>query len=194
MEATEGVIIVEMVPESDRYGSLFLPDNVAGAERSDIGRVISSGFPGVSCGDLVACSPYDGTSRTEFQVGDVGPVPVVKFFGVYCGVGDDPLKFSVDESVLCVVEEDGSLKPTGSNLIIDVERVKDTTDSGIYLPDESKWRTNIGTVVAVGPEVKEIRVGDRVIYHPMAPMFDFQGEIPETWGVVRESGIEAIIR
>lgn len=193
IKASQGVVIIEMVPPNDRFGSLYLPDNVAGAERSDVGRVISSGYPGVDTGDIVGVRPYDGTERTDFQIGNEDAIPLVKFIGVYCGAGDDPVKFDLSESLLFKLGDDMSIRPIGKNILLKVESVKETTDSGIYLPDDAKWRTNVAEVLAVGDEVTEVKPGDTIIYHPMAPMFDFEGEIPENYGIMLESGVEAIL-
>jgi len=44
------------------------------------------------------------------------------------------------------------------------DAVVDKTEGGIILSDFSKKRPSSGTVLAVGPEVKSIKVGDRIIY------------------------------
>lgn len=41
---------------------------------------------------------------------------------------------------------------------------KSETASGILLPETRKERPTTGTIIAVGPEVKEFRVGDIVLY------------------------------
>ena len=38
------------------------------------------------------------------------------------------------------------------------------TASGIYLPDNAKEKPVLAKVVAVGPDVKSLKVGDKIIY------------------------------
>jgi co-chaperonin GroES (HSP10) len=193
LRAAPGVVVVEMAPVNDRLGSLFLPSNVAGAERSDIGRVLASGVDGIEPNDVVGVRPYDGTERSEFQVGNEDAIPIVKFFGVYCGPGDDPVKFAIDESVLFKLEPDMNIRPIGKNILIEAESVAESTPGGIYLHEDHRSRPNVATVLAVGKDVVDVQAGDRIIYHPMAPQFDFEGEIPEHYGIMNEAGVEAIL-
>ena len=44
------------------------------------------------------------------------------------------------------------------------EEVKTQTASGLYLPDSSKEKPVLADVVAVGPTVKDLKVGDKIIY------------------------------
>jgi chaperonin GroES len=38
------------------------------------------------------------------------------------------------------------------------------TNSGIYLPDNAKEKPVLAKVVAVGPDVKGVKTGDKVVY------------------------------
>lgn len=56
------------------------------------------------------------------------------------------------------------LKPLASHIVA-VREVPDTkTASGLYLPEAAKEKTTVATVVAVGAEVKEVKVGDHIVY------------------------------
>ena len=56
------------------------------------------------------------------------------------------------------------MKPLDNRIIVHEEVAKDTTDSGIILADSNKKRKCVGKVVAVGPKVNVIKVGDSVMY------------------------------
>ena len=56
------------------------------------------------------------------------------------------------------------VKPMFSSIFVLPDKIVDKTDSGIILSDYTKKRPTSGTVLAVGPKVKEIKVGDRIIY------------------------------
>tara|TARA_Y100001938_G_scaffold148939_1_gene234162 strand:- start:345 stop:617 length:273 start_codon:yes stop_codon:yes gene_type:complete len=52
--------------------------------------------------------------------------------------------------------------PIANRVLIKPVPKKETTDSGIFLPDQQQIQIPRGTVVAVGGTVKEIKVGDFV--------------------------------
>lgn len=56
------------------------------------------------------------------------------------------------------------MKPLDNRIIVHEEVAKETTDSGIILSDSDKKRKCIGKVVAIGPKVNTIKVGDSVMY------------------------------
>ncbi|MCA9340802.1 MAG: co-chaperone GroES, partial [Candidatus Saccharibacteria bacterium] len=55
-------------------------------------------------------------------------------------------------------------KPLADRVVAVREEAKTKTASGIYLPDTAKEKPAYATVEAVGPEVKEIKNGDRIVY------------------------------
>lgn len=56
-------------------------------------------------------------------------------------------------------------QPIGSYLLLTMEIAPDTTESGnIVLPDKAKQKPDHATVVAVGPAVVDIQLGDRVLF------------------------------
>lgn len=59
-----------------------------------------------------------------------------------------------------------NIQPTGKRIL--VERAKPETQSKGILLLESDKKKNEGVVKAVGKDVKEINVGDYVIYNPYA--------------------------
>ena len=57
-----------------------------------------------------------------------------------------------------------NFKPLGERLL--VERVEEvsTTASGIIIPDSAKDKPSQGTVIAIGNDVEEIKVGDTIVF------------------------------
>lgn len=56
------------------------------------------------------------------------------------------------------------IKPLADRVVATREAVQTKTASGIFLPDSSKEKPVIAIVVAVGPEVKSLAVGDKIVY------------------------------
>lgn len=60
------------------------------------------------------------------------------------------------------------IKPLHDYVALTLEKEENKTASGIILTTESKDKQSIGNVLAVGPEVKDIEIDDRVIYQSYA--------------------------
>jgi len=56
------------------------------------------------------------------------------------------------------------IKPLADRVVAVREKAQEKTASGLYLPDSSKEKSTISKVVAVGPDVKSVKVGDRIVY------------------------------
>lgn len=56
------------------------------------------------------------------------------------------------------------IKPLADRVVAVREIAPTKTASGIYLPDTSKEKPVLATVKAIGPDVKEIKVGDKIVY------------------------------
>lgn len=56
------------------------------------------------------------------------------------------------------------IKPLADRVVAVREQAKAQTASGIYLPDTAKEKPVVATVEAVGPDVKGIKKGDKIIY------------------------------
>lgn len=59
---------------------------------------------------------------------------------------------------------DVHLQPLGSYVVAVTEEAKTKTASGIWLPPAAVEKPKVAKVVAVGKEVKAVKVGDRIIY------------------------------
>lgn len=57
-----------------------------------------------------------------------------------------------------------TIKPLADYVVVQQEEPETKTASGIYLPTQSQEKPKIATVLAVGKDVKEVKVGDRVVY------------------------------
>jgi chaperonin GroES len=62
-----------------------------------------------------------------------------------------------------------ALKPLADRIVAVREEAENKTASGLYLPDEAKEKPVVAKVVAVGKDVKEIKVGDRIVYKEYSP-------------------------
>jgi chaperonin GroES len=60
------------------------------------------------------------------------------------------------------------IKPLADRVVAVREEAQTKTASGIYLPDASKEKPVIAKVVAVGPDVKTLKIGDQIIYKEYA--------------------------
>ena len=56
------------------------------------------------------------------------------------------------------------IKPLADRVVAVRDEAKTQTASGIYLPDNAKEKPVLAVVKAAGPDVKGIKVGDRIIY------------------------------
>jgi chaperonin GroES len=56
------------------------------------------------------------------------------------------------------------IKPLADRVVAVREEVSTKTASGLYLPENSKENPDIAKVVAIGPDVKHLKVGDRIVY------------------------------
>ena len=55
------------------------------------------------------------------------------------------------------------LKPTADNLVLKQTEAEETTSSGIILAAATKEKPAIYEVMSAGPDVKEIKAGDKVV-------------------------------
>jgi len=56
------------------------------------------------------------------------------------------------------------IKPLADRVVAVREEAQTKTASGLYLPDNAKEKPVISKVVAVGPDVKSLKIGDRIVY------------------------------
>lgn len=56
------------------------------------------------------------------------------------------------------------LKPLGDRVVAVREETSNKTASGLYLPENAKEKSSIAIVEAIGPDVKNLKKGDRIVY------------------------------
>jgi chaperonin GroES len=56
------------------------------------------------------------------------------------------------------------LSPLGDYVVAVGEEAEAKTASGLYLPDNAQEKPKTAKVVAVGPNSKQVKVGDRIVY------------------------------
>ncbi|MBH1980495.1 co-chaperone GroES [Candidatus Saccharibacteria bacterium] len=56
------------------------------------------------------------------------------------------------------------IKPLADRVVAVREKAREKTASGLYLPDSSKEKPVVAEVVAVGPDAKAVKVGDKIVY------------------------------
>jgi chaperonin GroES len=56
------------------------------------------------------------------------------------------------------------IKPLADRVVAVRVEAKAQTASGLYLPETSKEKPVVASVVAVGPDVKHLKVGNKIIY------------------------------
>ncbi len=56
------------------------------------------------------------------------------------------------------------LKPLGDYVVAVGEEAVSKTASGLYLPEKAQEKPKTAKVVATGPNAKQVKVGDRIVY------------------------------
>lgn len=56
------------------------------------------------------------------------------------------------------------IKPLADRVVAVREEAQTKTASGLYIPDNAKEKPVMAKVMAVGPDVKSLKVGDRIVY------------------------------
>lgn len=57
-----------------------------------------------------------------------------------------------------------TLKPLKDRVVAKVEKPAEKTSSGLLLPSDSKEKPSFAVIEAVGPDVKSVKKGDKIIY------------------------------
>lgn len=57
-----------------------------------------------------------------------------------------------------------TFKPLGKRVLVERTQVEEKTASGIILVDSAKEKPNTAIVKAIGSEVKELKVGDTIVF------------------------------
>lgn len=145
-----------------QIGNILLSDDTD-QDRPDSGVVLSSGVDWLTPGERVLVPPFAGIWFRDLMLSGY-KFWEARFYGVADFSEFSEGEQDVKDIILASVDDHGILKPKNSNVLLRRDPVNDE-QSGIILPDKSKYRNQKATVVAVGPDVKEVSPGDRVVYH-----------------------------
>ncbi|HSX14985.1 MAG TPA: co-chaperone GroES [Candidatus Saccharimonadales bacterium] len=61
------------------------------------------------------------------------------------------------------------LQPLADRIVAKSLEAQTQTSTGLYIPDTAKEKPQVGEVLAVGKDVKEVRVGDQILYAKYGP-------------------------
>jgi chaperonin GroES len=62
-----------------------------------------------------------------------------------------------------------NIQPLGDYVVAEPEEAATKTASGLYLPEKSAEKPKIAKVVVIGPGVKQVKVGSRILYKSYSP-------------------------
>ncbi|MCI6243323.1 MAG: co-chaperone GroES [Lachnospiraceae bacterium] len=85
-----------------------------------------------------------------------------------------------------------SMKPLGDRVVLKQQEAEEKTKSGIILPDSAKEKPQAAVVVSVGPDVDQVKEGDKVIYTEYAGTEVKYQE--EEYTIVDQKDIIAIVK
>ena len=57
-----------------------------------------------------------------------------------------------------------SIKPLGYRVLAKQDKSSEKTASGLYIAEGAKEKPEVAEIVAVGDKVKDVKVGDKVLY------------------------------
>lgn len=84
------------------------------------------------------------------------------------------------------------IQPLADYVVAQSEAAETKTASGIYLPGGTQEKPKVAKVVAIGQAVRQIKVGDRIIYKSYANTDVKVGR--EEFTLVREEDILATVK
>jgi len=84
------------------------------------------------------------------------------------------------------------IQPLADYVVAQSEAAETKTASGIYLPGGTQEKPKVAKVMAIGQAVKQIKVGDRIIYKSYANTDVKVGR--EEFTLVREEDILATVK
>lgn len=57
-----------------------------------------------------------------------------------------------------------AIKPTASRVVATKDEPETKTSGGVFLPGAAQQKPVMANVIAIGPDVKQIKVGDKIVY------------------------------
>lgn len=84
------------------------------------------------------------------------------------------------------------IQPLGDYVVAQAEEAAAKTASGLYLPEGAKEKSKIMKVLAAGKDVKNVKVGDRIIYKGYSETSVTHGK--EEYVIVKAEDIVATVK
>jgi chaperonin GroES len=85
-----------------------------------------------------------------------------------------------------------ALQPLADRIVAKTVEPETKTASGFLLPDQAKEKTQTAEVLAVGKDVKEVKVGDVVVHSEYGPNRFKQGS--EELLIIKEEDVLAVVK
>ncbi len=85
-----------------------------------------------------------------------------------------------------------ALQPLADRIVAKPVEAESTSPAGILLPDQAKEKTQVAEVLAVGKDVKEVKVGDNIVHSEYGPNRFKQGS--EELLIVKEEDVLAVVK
>ncbi|QQR52915.1 co-chaperone GroES [bacterium] len=86
-----------------------------------------------------------------------------------------------------------TLQPLGDRIVAEPVEAQTKTAAGILLPDQAKTKTQQAKVLAVGKEVKEVKVGDIIVHTEYGPNH-FKQDANKELLIVKEEDVLAVVK
>lgn len=85
-----------------------------------------------------------------------------------------------------------TIKPLARRVLIEPLKPVEKTSSGLFIPDAAQQTPQEANVISIGPDVKELAIGDRVIYSNYAgTKLDYDGH---SYIVVEEIDVICVVK
>ena len=85
-----------------------------------------------------------------------------------------------------------TIKPLARSVLIEPLKAAEKTSSGLFIPDTAQSVPQEANVIAIGSEVKDLAVGDRVMYsHYAGTKLDYDGH---SYIVVEEIDVVCVVK
>jgi chaperonin GroES len=84
------------------------------------------------------------------------------------------------------------IHPLADRIVAKPVEAETKTAAGILLPDQAKEKTQVAKVLAVGKDVKEVKVGDSIVHTEYGPNRFKQGS--EELLIVKEEDVLAVVK
>jgi chaperonin GroES len=85
-----------------------------------------------------------------------------------------------------------ALQPLADRIVAKPVEAETKTPGGLLLPDQAKEKTQVAEVLAVGKDVKEVKVGDKIVHSEYGPNRFKQGS--DELLIVKEEDVLAVVK